>query len=265
METVEQMHQDQQIRVKAINRKLEEKRKVIEDSRSDTDSGHSSVPGEVYDIEHQQKPKLKVTRCTADERRRMPAQEPNRACNVIGATKRNHNNTQMDAKDTADLTGAGKGLQVIKRRDVILKRKNMFRRNTIDLNHLDVYKANQQNLHEYGDSNMKFMLNASKSTNYIDKVDDPLASKPFNLNNNSMPDLTKEPKKFATLPNLRVRRPSRIILNENNSSDDDDNNDGDDSEQSIASIKAKVPEFIANSSKPYQEIDITDSKVTNPF
>lgn len=64
-------------------------------------------------------------------------------------------------------------------------------------------------------------------------------------------DLSKA-KKFATLPNLRVRRRSRVIIG-NNSSDDET--------LSTSSSKLRGPEFILNSSLPSQEIDISDSKV----
>lgn len=64
-------------------------------------------------------------------------------------------------------------------------------------------------------------------------------------------ELNKE-HKFATLPNIRVRRPSRVIVG-NHSSDEDSH--------SISSIKSKGPEFIMNSSLACHEIDITDIKV----
>lgn len=56
---------------------------------------------------------------------------------------------------------------------------------------------------------------------------------------------------FATLPNLRVRRPSRIVIG---SSDEENLN--------ASTSKSRGPEFILNSSLPCQEIDISDSKVT---
>lgn len=245
METVDRMRQEKQTILNEMNRKLELKRKMLEEYRSDTDSGHSSVPGDIYDNrhEHQGGTKLKVTKCSQNELKKLVSHEPNRA-KMVGVIAQNTANTKLEAKESD--AKSNKGLQVVKRRDAILKRKHMARRNTIDINHLDIHKANQC----IGSD--KFMLSASKSTNCIDKVD-AVHDLNGNLNNISMPDLDKEPTKFATLPNLRVRRPSRIVLNENNSSDDED--------QSIASNKSKIPEFIANSSLPYQEMDISDAKV----
>lgn len=63
-------------------------------------------------------------------------------------------------------------------------------------------------------------------------------------------DLSKT-NKFHTLPNLRVRRGSRIVIG---SSDDGSLNTN-------IPIQSKGPEFILNSSLPCQEIDITDAKV----
>lgn len=61
-------------------------------------------------------------------------------------------------------------------------------------------------------------------------------------------DLSKNDK-FATLPNLRVRRRSRIVVGET----DDDSR--------VSASKTKGPEFILNSSLPCQEIEINDTKV----
>lgn len=60
--------------------------------------------------------------------------------------------------------------------------------------------------------------------------------------------------KFATFPNLKVRRKQRVISTEKL----DGSNESLDS-NSI--IKAKSPEFIINSSLPSQLIDLTDIKV----
>lgn len=59
--------------------------------------------------------------------------------------------------------------------------------------------------------------------------------------------------KFATLPNLRVRRASRIVIG---SSDEDGLH------ANISNTKStRGPEFILNSSLPCQEIDIAETKV----
>lgn len=73
----------------------------------------------------------------------------------------------------------------------------------------------------------------------------------FNVGSIFFADLS-EANKFSTLPNLRVRRRSRVIIG-NNSSDDEN--------LSTGSSKMRGPEFILNSSLPSQEIDISDAKV----
>lgn len=62
-------------------------------------------------------------------------------------------------------------------------------------------------------------------------------------------DLSKA-NKFHTLPNLRVRRGSRIVIGSS-----------EDGSSTNISVQSKGPEFILNSSLPCQEIDITDAKV----
>lgn len=220
-------------------------KQVIKDEhRSDTDSGRSSIHGDkdIEPITKRQPSKLKVIRGTAD-----PYVEPQ------------NSDVDMEKKPV------GAALQVIRRKDAILRRKNMQRRNTIDGNCSDLLKAANGNFH-YG-------IDGAKSTNCLDKVGTK-DSYDFSaaLNGSSMPGMTlnrnirrvnetnslspasdlSKANRFHTLPNLRVRRGSRIVIG---SSDDGSLNN--------VSSQSEGPEFILNSSLPCQEIDITDGKVIN--
>lgn len=114
-------------------------------------------------------------------------------------------------------------LQVVRRRNKSRRRCDERRRNTIDVNFYDMQKAK-----DYHSVENKLNTNASKSTNYLDKID-----------------------VFPPISSCHgVRRRSRIVI-DSTSSD----------EEKSASNKAKGPEFILNSSLPPQNIDISDKKV----
>lgn len=61
--------------------------------------------------------------------------------------------------------------------------------------------------------------------------------------------------KFATLPNLKMRRRSRVVVSTELL------NDGVTTTDDISIIKSKGPEFIVNSSRPAEQFDIVDAKV----
>lgn len=240
---------------------------ITEDEhRSDTDSGHSSIHGDkeladklIEQIIKRPSNKLKVARGPM-EHRELDHFVEQKNVNVIG------HNALSDVE--IEKKPAGAALQVIRRKDAILRRKNMQRRNTIDVNCSDMLKAS---------NDFKYGFGAAKSTNCLEKIG---TNDPYDfgagLNGSSMPgtisifihilnvefirtrfsltDLSKA-NKFHTLPNLRVRRGSRIVIG---SSDDASVNNN-------VSIQSKGPEFILNSSLPCQEIDITDAKVISPF
>lgn len=234
-----------------------------DEHRSDTDSGHSSIHGDREFVDKpneqiisRQPSKLKVARGTA-ENQQLDQYVEHKNVNVIGHSE--PSDAEMEKKP------AGAALQVIRRKDAILRRRNMQRRNTIDVNCSDMLKATANGHFEYG-------FGAAKSTNCLDKVG-AKDSYEFGavLNGTSMPgtifinidsdviefnrifllraDLSKA-NKFHTLPNLRVRRGSRIVIGSS-----------DDGSLKNISVQSKGPEFILNSSLPCQEIDITDAKV----
>lgn len=227
--------------------------KNLDDHKSDTDSGRSSTHGDKEyipsgGIDHIFKSTnhLKVTRCTEEKLKLLFNSRP--------SDQRLNERCSSDETKEPEPFAANR-LQVVRRKDAILKRRNMHRRNTIDINLHDMHKAI-----EYQQFENKLNGNASKSTNCIDKINAFPASNfanridALNLNGASMPDLSTA-KKFATLPGLRIRRHSRIVVG-NNSSDDENTS------SSSAKAKAKGPEFILNSSLPSQEIDISDAKVS---
>lgn len=125
---------------------------------------------------------------------------------------------------------------VRKRRDEILKIKRRdVRRNTIDVNQLDLIKAKD----------------TSKSINSIDKIDQQLdfhrrideLSFNTNLNGASMPELDKI--KTATLTNIKIRRQQQFVS----------------TERLEDPVRSNGPEFIVKSSYAPKQIDITDFKV----
>lgn len=137
-------------------------------NRSDTDSGHSSAQGDrdIYassNIDSDQNKKvshkrtLKVSRTANEEQIPCDAPPPTGSkCNPIGYAGQ----TEMEEKPLEP----SKRLQVTRRRDEILKRRNRSRRNTIAVNLLDVAKGNQCN------ANVSWDGSCSKSTNCIDKI-----------------------------------------------------------------------------------------------
>lgn len=241
-----------------------------DEHKSDTDSGHSSIHGDRdfadksnEQIVKRQSSKLIVARGMA-ENHKFDQFAEQKNFNVIGHN--GPNDVEVEKKPT------GAALQVLRRKDAILRRKHMQRRNTIDINGSDMLKA----------SNGQFErgFGAAKSTNCLDKIGTK-DSYEFGAvaNGSSMPgkifgfahiyclfrpfeftesqfshsDLSKD-NKFHTLPNLRVRRGSRIVIGSS-----------DDGSLKNHSVQSKGPEFILNSSLPCQEIDITDAKVNDSF
>lgn len=131
-----------------------------DEHRSDTDSGHSSIHGdrEFADksneqLVRRQSSKLKVARGTPEEYHFDQIVEP-KNFNVIGHN--GPNDVEVEKKPI------GAALQVLRRKDAILRRKNMQRRNTIDINCSDMLKASNGRL-ERGSG-------ATKSTNCLDKI-----------------------------------------------------------------------------------------------
>lgn len=135
-------------------------------NRSDTDSGHSSAQGDrdiygIYNNESDRSNKvsdkrtLKVSRTASEEHRPCDA-APVSKFNPIGYSTQ----TEMEEKPLEPV----KRLQVTRRRDEILKRRNRSRRNTIAVNLLDVEKGNLCH------SNVSWDGSCSKSTNCIDKM-----------------------------------------------------------------------------------------------
>lgn len=123
---------------------------------------------------------------------------------------------------------------VRKRRDEILKIKRRdVRRNTIDVNQLDLIKTKD----------------TSKSINSIDKIDQnydfnrKIDQINFNTNGLSMPELDKI--KTATLTNIKIRRQQQFAS----------------TERLEDPVRSNGPEFIVKSSNSPKQIDITDFKV----
>lgn len=132
-------------------------------NRSDTDSGHSSAQGDrdIYAIYNNEcdrkvidKRTLKVSRTATEDHR--PCDAPFNKFNPIGYSIP----SEMEDKPLEPL----KRLQVTRRRDEILKRRNRSRRNTIAVNLLDVKNGNLCH------SNVSWDGSCSKSTNCIDKI-----------------------------------------------------------------------------------------------
>lgn len=125
-----------------------------EEQKSDTDSGHSSIHGEkelVYRVPPQKiqpASNLTVTRPPAERIQKQPP--PN--VYAIG--------DEHPMEERKEICAAK--LQVVRRKDAILRRRNMQRRNTIDINHIDILRATNEN--GFND------IVSSKSTNCLDKV-----------------------------------------------------------------------------------------------
>lgn len=131
-----------------------------DEHKSDTDSGHSSIHGDKEFVDktneqliNRQPSKLKVARGMAEMDYKIEQFVEQKNVIVIG------HNEPNDALEL-EKKPVGAALQVIRRKDAILRRKNMQRRNTIDINCSDMLKA----------SNEHFGFGAAKSTNCLDKV-----------------------------------------------------------------------------------------------
>lgn len=98
---------------------------------------------------------LKVTRCTEEKLKILFNSRP---------SDQKLNELAADAKKTEPF--ASGRLQVIRRKDAILKRRNMHRRNTIDVNLYDMQRAAEDQQFE-----VNLNTHTSKSTNCIDKID----------------------------------------------------------------------------------------------
>lgn len=156
-----------------------------EEHKSDTDSGHSSIHGEkelIYRIPSQKilpVSKLTVSRPNSDKiQTEFQPIHPN----VYGIGDTNH----IDEEKKETCTGK---LQVIRRKDAILRRRNMQRRNTIDINHIDILRATN----EKGFNDMI----SSKSINCLDRMSREQPElfnekiNRINLNGSSMPSMMK--------------------------------------------------------------------------
>lgn len=165
--------------------------KYSDDHKSDTDSGRSSTHGDKEflasgRVEHITKSvnQLKVTRCTEEKLKLLFNSRPS-------DQRLNEKNSSDEAKEREPFST--NRLQVVRRKDAILKRRNMHRRNTIDVNLHDMQKAVACQQFEN-----KLNPNASKSTNCIDKIDTfPAANfanriDAFNSNGASMPGELKK-------------------------------------------------------------------------
>lgn len=102
-----------------------------DDHRSDTDSGRSSIHCEKEIIERMLIPshKLRVTRCTDDKLETLNKPNPSKV-DVIG---------MKHARIDPNINGASNEghLHVTNRRNHILKKRNLHRRNTIELSHFN--------------------------------------------------------------------------------------------------------------------------------
>lgn len=137
-------------------------------NRSDTDSGHSSAQGDrdIYAIYNKESDRniqvsdiktLKVSRTATEDHR--PYEAPFSKFNPIGYSVP----MEMEEKLLEPVEPL-KRLQVTRRRDEILKRRNRSRRNTIAVNCSDVKKDNPCH------STLNWNGHCSKSTNCIDKI-----------------------------------------------------------------------------------------------
>lgn len=128
-----------------------------DDHKSDTDSGRSSIhyEKEIDSIKPTVKSvsRLKVSRCTDDKVKALGLLEQ-RYANLIGEV----NDGVAKKTNTENVQGK---LQVTRRKDAILKRRNMHRRNTIDVSQYEMQKAAHK---------LETKFNASNSTNCLDKI-----------------------------------------------------------------------------------------------
>lgn len=179
-----------------------------DEHKSDTDSGRSSIHGEVVGIKSNGSApsktgttsQLRVTRCSKDKLKALPKCEQTHS-QVIGGYV-NEKCREIQANEKSKPLSSGGRLNVISRRDAILKRRNMHRRNTIDIYHFDSNASNRKT-DEFG-------INASKSTNCLDKVgsnsaDDFLSRiDQLHFNGSSMPGKNNEPLLLRAISYLYV-------------------------------------------------------------
>lgn len=127
-----------------------------DEHKSDTDSGRSSIHGEKEIIERIliAPSKLRVTRCTEDKLKTMLQPKASKV-DVIGVE--HHRNSQMIGDGMKCGTSESQ-LQVASRKNIILKRRNLHRRNTIELSHFN------------GDWQLYHHLSAAKTNDTDDKA-----------------------------------------------------------------------------------------------
>lgn len=108
-----------------------------DEHKSDTDSGRSSIHGEKEKeiIERMliAPNKLRVTRCT-DDKLKVMLQPKSSKVDMIGVEQMRHN-SNSDRQPTATTENQ---LLVKSRKNQILKKRNLHRRNTIELSHFNV-------------------------------------------------------------------------------------------------------------------------------
>lgn len=189
------MESDNPTMPKIIKTKCYNKMLNKEEHKSDTDSGRSSAHGDkdligpiIKEIPAKPIGKLKVSRCTEEKLKILTQSHVDvRKFNAAGMP---FNGENVNGGNIAEPTFGQGRLQVIRRKDAILKRRHMNRRNTIDVNLFDMKKAAESA--NFGE-NLKMNYNASKSTNCLDKLGGPHSSEfanridQLNLNGSSMP------------------------------------------------------------------------------
>lgn len=167
----------------------------VDEHKSDTDSGRSSIHGEVCTKSVENAPlkvnapsQLRVSRCSRGKLKALSKQQSPLQThgNVIGGYV-NENAKENFTNETKPLSNGGGKLHVTSRKDAILKRRNMHRRNTIDIYQFD----GDRKCNDFG-------MNASKSTNCLDKVgknsNDDFLSRidQLNFNGSSMPGMREK-------------------------------------------------------------------------
>lgn len=172
---------------KTIKYKSKSSINLHDEQKSDTDSGRSSAHGDKElqsngRIDTNTGGQLKVTRCTEEKLKILFKSKPS----DLRLSERNL--VPDEAKASEQCVQPTGRLQVLRRKDAILKRRNMHRRNTIDVNLYDMQKAAAHQQFDY-----KLNGTTSKSTNCIDKIDAfesdtfPNRIDAMNFNGTSMP------------------------------------------------------------------------------
>lgn len=148
-----------------------------DEQKSDTDSGRSSINGEKEIIERMliAPNSLRVTRCTDDKLKTMLKSKASKV-DAIGfeGERLNHNNDGIKS-DTNESR-----LKVASRKNVILKKRNLLRRNTIELSHFAGDWQPYSNLSKSKlmdcDGKMK-----TKSTSQMDSIGTSMPGKRTNI------------------------------------------------------------------------------------